>query len=97
MLITWEVFEAELWARFGPNDEENFHEPLMQIRQTGSLNEYQQEFERPQNKVYGWTQEALVGTFMNGLHYSISNGIRMFQPRSLREVINYARLMEGQI
>lgn len=34
---------------------------------------------------------------MNGLHYSIANGIRMFQPRSLREVINYARLMEGQL
>jgi len=26
VLITWEVFEAELWARFGPNDGENFHE-----------------------------------------------------------------------
>jgi len=60
----------------------------MQIRQTGSLSEYQHEFEWLQNKVYGWTQEVLVGAFMNGLYYSISNGIRMFQPRSLREVIN---------
>lgn len=69
----------------------------MQIRQTGSLSDYQEEFERLHNKVYGWSQEALVGAFMNGLHYSLANGIRMFQPKSLREVINYARLMDGQL
>lgn len=34
---------------------------------------------------------------MSGLNHSISHGIRMFQPKSLREVINYARLREGQL
>ncbi|KAG7588776.1 Reverse transcriptase domain [Arabidopsis suecica] len=67
------------------------------IRQTGSLEAYQEEFERLHNKVYGWSQEALVGAFMNRLQYSIANGIRMFQPKSLPEVINYTRLMEGQL
>lgn len=95
--VTWEVFEPELWARFGPNEGENFHEALMQIRQTGSLEAYQEEFERLHNKVFGLSQEALVGAFMNGLHYSIANRIRMFQPKSLQEVINYARLMERQL
>ncbi|CAL9242107.1 unnamed protein product [Arabidopsis halleri] len=95
--ITWEVFEKELWARFGPLEGENFHEALMQLRQTGSLNDYQEEFERLQSMVHGWSQEALVGAFMGGLHHSISEGIRMFQPKSLREAINCARLRGGQL
>ena len=95
--ITWEVFERELWARFGPHEGENFHEALMQLRQTGSLNDYQEEFEKLQSNIHEWSQEALVGAFMGGLNHSISEGIRMFQPKSLREVINYARLRDGQL
>lgn len=95
--ISWEIFEQELWARFGPNDGENFHEALTQIRQTGSLSDYQEEFERLQNKVQGWSQEALVGAFMGGLHHTIADEVRMFEPKTLREVIRYARIREGQL
>lgn len=95
--ITWEVFEEELWARFGPTDGEDFHEALSCVRQTGTLAEYQQEFERLQNKVRGWSQHALVGTFMGGLHPSIADGIHMFRPKTLKEIINYACLMDAQL
>lgn len=95
--ITWMVFEEELWARFGPTDGEDFHEALSRVCQTGTLSDYQQEFERLQNKVRGWSQQALVGTFMGGLNTSIADGIRMFRPKTLKEVINYARLMDGQL
>ncbi|ESQ30824.1 hypothetical protein EUTSA_v10012141mg [Eutrema salsugineum] len=95
--ITWEVFEEELWARFGPTDGEDFHEALSRVRQTGSLSDYQQEFERLQNKVRGWSQQALVGTFMGGLQPEIADGIRMFRPKTLKEIINYVRLMDGQL
>lgn len=53
--ITWAVFEEELWVRFGPTDGDDFDEALSKIQQTGTLNEYQREFERLQNKVEGWT------------------------------------------
>lgn len=69
----------------------------MQLRQTGSLNEYKEEFEKLQSNVHGWSQEALVAAFMGGLNYSISDSIRMFQPKTLREVINYARVRDGQL
>ncbi|ESQ56283.1 hypothetical protein EUTSA_v10026804mg [Eutrema salsugineum] len=67
------------------------------VWQTGSLREYQEEFERLQKKVHGWPQAALVGTFMGGLHSSIADGIRMFRPKTLKEMINYARLQDGQL
>ena len=54
-VLTWINFEGELWARFGPSDCEDFDEALSQIRQEGSLRDYQREFERLGNHVRGWT------------------------------------------
>lgn len=73
--IPWEAFETELWTRFGLMDGENFDEALSHIRLKGSLIEYQREFEGLQNKVEGWSEKALVGTYMGGLNISISSGI----------------------
>ncbi|KAF2325565.1 hypothetical protein GH714_030423 [Hevea brasiliensis] len=70
--ITWAIFEEELWARFGPTECEDFDEDLSRVKQVGSLRDYQKEFEKLGNRVQGWTQKALVGTFM---------GIRMFKPK----------------
>lgn len=61
------------------------------------LHDYQKEFERLGNLVQGWTQKALVGTFMGGLKYEIANGIRMFNPKTLKEAISLARMKDGQI
>ncbi|XP_058111277.1 uncharacterized protein LOC131254302 [Magnolia sinica] len=90
-------FEDELWARFGPSDCEDFDEALSRIRQTGSLREYQREFEQLGNRVTGWTQKALVGTFMGGLKTEISDGIRMFKPQTLKDAIRFARMRDDQL
>ncbi|KAL6331615.1 hypothetical protein AAG906_011555 [Vitis piasezkii] len=95
--ITWEVFEEELWARFGPTECEDFDEALSKIKQAGTFRDYQREFERLVNKVQGWTQKALVGTFMGGLHPAIADGIRMFRPKSLKEAISLARMKDEQL
>jgi hypothetical protein len=52
------------------------------VKQGGSLCDYQKEFERFGNRVQGWTQKALVGTFMGGLKTEIAEGIRMFKPNT---------------
>lgn len=91
----WATFEHELWIRFGPSEGENFHEALSKIRQTGSLRDYQKEFERLMNKVDNWSEQALVGTFLGGLKETIADNVRMFSPTTLRAVINLARLRDG--
>lgn len=95
--ITWDVFEEELWARFGPTAAEDFDEALSKIRQTGTLREYQREFERLQNKVSGWTQKALIGTYVGGLKDVISDSIQMFQPKMLKATIELARMRDEQL
>ena len=95
--VTWAVFAEELWARFGPTECEDFDEALSRVKQGGSLRDYQKEFERLGNRVQGWTQKALVGTFMGGLKPEIADGIRMFKPKSLKEAINLARMRDEQL
>lgn len=91
---TWEIFEEELRIRFGPTEGENFHAALSKIRQTGTLREYQKEFERLQNKVNNWSEEALVGTFLGGLNEAIASHVQMFAPTTLKDVIRLARLSD---
>lgn len=91
---TWDIFEEELRIRFGPTEGENFHAALSKIRQTGTLREYQKEFERLQNKVNNWSEEALVGTFLGGLNDQIASHVQMFSPTTLKDVIRLARLSD---
>jgi hypothetical protein len=96
-VISWEKFQEELWARFRPSICEDFDEALSKIKQVGTLRDYQREFEKLGNKVQGWTQKALVGTLMGGPKTKISEGIRMFKPQSLKEVINLTRMRDKQL
>lgn len=93
--MTWTEFIEELWARFGPTECEDFDEVLSKIRLVGSLRDYQKEFERLGNRVQGWTQCALVGTFIGRLKPEIADGIRMFKPRTLKDTISLARMKEN--
>ncbi|RVW32935.1 hypothetical protein CK203_112638 [Vitis vinifera] len=96
-VVTWELFEEELWARFGPIECEDFDEALSKVRQIGSLRDYQKEFERLGNRVHGWSQKALVGSFMGGLRSEISETIRMFKPKTLKEATSLAHMKDEQL
>lgn len=96
-IVTWDVFVGEIWARFGPTEGEDFDEALSKITQTGSLQDYQRQFERLGNRVHGWTQKALVWTFMGGLNPEIANAIRMFKPQTLKDAVGYARMKDQQL
>lgn len=45
----------------------------------------------------GWTQKALMGTFMGGLRIDISDEIRMFKPQTLKDAISFARMRDDQL
>lgn len=72
------MFEDEFGIQFGPPELEDFDEALSRIKQTGTLRDYQREFEKLGNRVKGWISKALVGTFIRGLKPEIFDGIRMF-------------------
>ncbi|CAL1377178.1 unnamed protein product [Linum trigynum] len=80
--ITWDTFSYELWSRFRDTAGTSFDEALWGIRQMGTLTEYLTEFESLGIRVHGWTQHALVGTFMGGLKPEIADWVRIFGPRT---------------
>ncbi|GJY17523.1 putative mitochondrial protein [Tanacetum coccineum] len=86
-----------LWSRFGPTDCEDFDKALSKVQQMGPFREYQKEFERLGNRVRGWTQKALVGTFMGGLKPEIVDGIRMFKPTNLKDATSFARMRDEKL
>jgi hypothetical protein len=83
-------------ARFGPTEYEDYDEALSHVKQKGSLQEYQKEFEKLANRVVGWPQKALIGTFLGGLKADILADVRKFKPRTLRETIEFARMREDE-
>ena len=94
--ISWDLFEDEIRSRFSPTDAEDFDEALSKIKQVGSVKDYQKEFEQLGTRVRGWTQKALIGTFMGGLKIEIADGIRLFKPKTIKEAMNLARMKEEQ-
>ncbi|KAA8524177.1 hypothetical protein F0562_010393 [Nyssa sinensis] len=95
--ITWSLFEREIMTRFGPTEYECFDEALSRVKQTGTLRDYQREFERLANRVAGWPQSALIGTFLGGLRDEIAGEVRMAKPQTLREAIGVARMKDNQL
>jgi len=59
--------------------------------------EYQQEFERLANRVDGWPQKALVGTFLGGLKNNVVSAVWMFKPKTLRDAIELARMRDDNL
>lgn len=57
----------ELSRRFGPTEYIDYEEALTKIKQTGSLLDYQREFEKLSTYVHGWPEKTLIGFFVGGL------------------------------
>lgn len=68
-----------LFVRFGPTDYENINGMLAKLCQgTGSVQTYQTQFEQLANWVDGWSDRALMGTFIEGLRDEIGQEVLMF-------------------
>ncbi|KAA8538949.1 hypothetical protein F0562_025641 [Nyssa sinensis] len=84
-------------TRFGPTEYKCFDEALSQVKKIGTLRDYQREFERLANRVVGWPQSTLIGTFLGGLQDKIADEVCMAKPLTLREAIRVARMKDDQL
>ncbi|CAA0834125.1 Unknown protein, partial [Striga hermonthica] len=95
--IKWRDFEKELITRFGSSDYFDYDEVLTRIRQTGSLRDYQKEFERIASRVRDWPESALVGAFVGGLKAELAAEVQLDRPKSTRSAMEAARLHEDHL
>ncbi|CAA0830134.1 Unknown protein, partial [Striga hermonthica] len=74
-----------------PTQKHNKHEALTRIRQTGSVRDYQKEFERLACRVRGWPESALVGAFVGGLRYDLAAEVRLERAETMHKAMEVAR------
>ncbi|XP_077251400.1 uncharacterized protein LOC143890563 [Tasmannia lanceolata] len=95
--MEWKGLTLALCVRFGPTDFHEFDSTLNKLQQTASVREYQKQFERLSNMVEGWTEKALVGTFVGGLKDELAGEVQVFCPKTLNDAIGLARMIEEKI
>ena len=65
--LGWTAFVEELLAQWGPSPSVNHHGQLAKLKQEGKVAVYIEEFRQLQTLVRGWSDDALMGTFVDGL------------------------------
>nr|GEX91735.1 hypothetical protein [Tanacetum cinerariifolium] len=89
----WEHFEVEVVKRFGVL----YDDPIVKLKnlkQTGSVQTYQEAFEALLKRV-DLPELVAVSMFMGGLKHEVRTPMRMFQATTLNETYGLARMQEA--
>ncbi|XP_019450597.1 PREDICTED: uncharacterized protein LOC109352871 [Lupinus angustifolius] len=93
----WESFTRSLEARFGPSCYENHQAELFKLRQTGTVAEYQRQFETLCNRIWGLSPEVILNCFISGLLTEIRRELAVLRPSNIAEALGLAKLVESKI
>ncbi|KAL5834386.1 hypothetical protein ACOSQ4_013883 [Xanthoceras sorbifolium] len=92
--LSWNEFTKAILHRFGPTDYDDPSEALSWLKQTSTVNAYQEAFEKLSYKVDGLSKNFLVGSFIAGLKDDVRLDVRVKQPKTLSDTISVAHLIE---
>ncbi|KAK8938871.1 hypothetical protein KSP39_PZI011490 [Platanthera zijinensis] len=92
----WEEYAQAITERFGSLLMDDPMRELKNLRQTGGVQSYVDSFDVIYHRV-SITEEYALSLFLAGLKPEIEFAVRMFQPKTLREVCSLARLQEHQL
>ncbi|XP_073225764.1 uncharacterized protein [Cicer arietinum] len=91
---TWESFKIVVVRRFQPSMIPNPYELLLSLKQEKSVDEYVEEFEKYVGALKVIDQDFVKGIFLNGLKEEIRVEVRLYELKTLTEVIQKAILIE---
>ncbi|KAL5856683.1 hypothetical protein ACOSQ3_004141 [Xanthoceras sorbifolium] len=92
--LTWVEFTKAVHLRFGPNDYKDPLEALTRLKQTTTVEAYQEAFEKLSHRVDNLPELFLAGCFIAGLHDEIRLDVKVKQPKTLTDAIGVSRLIE---
>ncbi|XP_028794215.1 uncharacterized protein LOC114749837 [Neltuma alba] len=90
----WEDLIQIFQEHFGPAEFQNPDVHLCNIKQTGSVHEYRQEFARRVSRVHGWPEHCLLGVFINGLKEELQYDVKIQKPRTVYKAASLAMEFE---
>jgi hypothetical protein len=92
--VTWAEYVDALCCRFG--GQKDPLEELTEHKQEGDLEGYIRDFDMLWNRAQISEKQALV-FFLGGLEIEIKNLVKMFEPKSLKQAYNLARLQNNTL
>jgi len=89
-------YKAAITMRFGAKPYDDPLAELMKIRQMGSVEMYQEQFDALINRV-DLPNSYAVSCFLSGLNDDIQSAVRMFKPGTLHDAYCLAKLQEATL
>lgn len=94
---SWENVKDGLHVRYGPTQFDDFFGDLTKLPQTGTVREYQGQYERLLSRAGRLSVVQQVGGFISGLKENIRPEVQASRPTSLIVAVGLARLYEGRL
>ncbi|KAD6119041.1 hypothetical protein E3N88_10312 [Mikania micrantha] len=66
------------------------------LKQTGTVQEYRQEFAKRSSRVTNWPDHCLLGVFLNGLKEELKSDVRIHKPRTVYKAMSLALEFESK-
>ena len=93
----WEKYREALMGRFGKQLFDYPLSELMQLRQTGSVAQYQDAFDALLTRIEDLNIGHAISCFLSGLNSEIQNTVRMFKPKTLDDAYCLGKLQEATL
>ncbi|KAJ9552427.1 hypothetical protein OSB04_016472 [Centaurea solstitialis] len=93
----WEELVQAFTRNFGPAEFQNPDELFCSIKQTGSVQEYRQEFVKRSSRVSNWPDHCFLGVFLNGLKDELKSDVRIHKPRTVYSAMSLAMEFESKL
>ncbi|MCI37413.1 hypothetical protein A2U01_0058637, partial [Trifolium medium] len=90
LLSSWPTFLEGIHTRFGPTAYEDVEGELSKLSQTGSVAEFQAQFEDLMNKVTGISEPLLISFFITGLKRNLRRELQLHRPFTLTDAFAMA-------
>lgn len=99
--VTWPTFRAAVEEEFGPEEFEGQMHTLVQLRQTGTVQEYRQEFETAMYHLLSLdptlSPKFFISQFLLGLKDELRLGVRLQAPTSITRAAVFARIRAEEL
>jgi len=94
--LEWRYYKIATMARFGVGAFDDPLADLMKLRQRGTVEHYQEEFDALLNRVDLPVNHA-ISCFLSGLNDEIQTSVRKFKPQTLHNAYCLAKLQEATL
>ncbi|GJU42159.1 ty3-gypsy retrotransposon protein [Tanacetum coccineum] len=97
LITTWEDFVKSVQNRFGPFKYEDPQGALSKLLQTGTVAQYQSEFEKLMNRVTGISENLLISFYVSSLKPNMQRELLVAKLTLLGDAFSLARVTEARL